>query len=175
MGVYPNFNRVPVIGAYQWIPELQVAILSEQSQAEAYKFLTTTQTLTFLALIISSALAVLAALSISNNFSKPLTDLAETAKQIAAGNLELRARTEENSPTGQVEEIDALAVSFNSMTAQLRNLIGSLENRVAERTRQLQVRSDQLLDSLRGRTVRHLPAGNRTAHPTHGRADQRKF
>jgi len=145
VGVYPNFNLVPVIGAYQWIPELQVAILSEQSQAEAYKFLRTTQTLTFLALLISSALAVLAALSISNNFSKPLTDLADTAKQIAGGNLELRARTEESSPTGQVEEIDALAVSFNSMTAQLRNLIGSLENRVAERTRQLQVRSEQLM------------------------------
>jgi GAF domain-containing protein/HAMP domain-containing protein len=144
-GVYPNFNDVPVIGAYQWIPELQVAILVEQSQAEAYKFLTTTQTLTFLALIISSALAVLAALSISNNFSKPLIDLADTAKQIAAGNLDLRARTEENNPTGQVEEIDALAVSFNSMTAQLRNLIGSLENRVAERTRQLQSRGEQLL------------------------------
>ncbi len=145
VGVYPNFNRVPVIGAYQWVPELQVAVLSEQSQSEAYKFLTTTQTLTFLALIISSALAVLAALSISNNFSKPLTELADTAKQIAAGNLELRARTEEGSATGQVEEINALAVSFNTMTAQLRNLIGSLENRVAERTRQLQVRSEQLM------------------------------
>ncbi len=144
VGVYSNFNNVPVIGAYQWIPELQVAILVEQSQAEAYNFLTTTQTLTFLALIISSALAVLAALSISNNFSKPLVDLAETAKQIAAGNLELRASTAENNSTGQVEEIDALAISFNSMTAQLRNLIGSLENRVAERTRQLQVRGEQL-------------------------------
>ncbi len=145
VGVYPNFNAVPVIGAYEWVPELQGAVLVEQSQAEAYKFLTTTQTLTFLALIISSALAVLAALSISNNFSKPLVDLADTTKQIAAGNLELRARTEENSPSGQVEEINALAVSFNSMTAQLRNLIGSLENRVAERTRQLQARGEQLL------------------------------
>jgi GAF domain-containing protein/HAMP domain-containing protein len=144
VSLYPNFNHVPVIGAYQWIPELRVAVLSEQSQSEAYKFLTTTQTLTFLALIISSALAVLAALSISNNFSKPLIDLAETAKQIAAGNLELRARTDESSATGQLEEINALAVSFNTMTAQLRNLIGNLENRVTERTRQLQVRSEQL-------------------------------
>jgi GAF domain-containing protein/HAMP domain-containing protein len=145
VGVYTNYNGVPVIGAYQWIPELQAAILSEQSQSEAYKFLTTTQTLTFLALVFSSALAVLAALSISNNFSKPLTDLADTAQKIAAGNLELRAKTAESNPSGQVEEINALAVSFNSMTAQLRNLIGSLENRVAERTRQLQVRSEQLM------------------------------
>lgn len=145
VGVYTNYNGVPVIGVYQWNSELQVAILSEQSQSEAYQVLRTNQTLTILALIISSALAVLAALSISTNFSKPLTELAETAKQIAAGNLELRAQTEEASATGQVEEINALAVSFNSMTAQLRNLIGSLENRVAERTRQLQVRSDQLM------------------------------
>ena len=145
VGVYLNFNGVPVIGAYQWIPELQVAILSEQNQSEAYQFLRTTQTLTFLALIISSALAILAALSISSSFSRPLTELAGTAKQIAAGNLELRAKTEESSPTGQVEEITALAVSFNTMTAQLRNLIGNLENRVAERTSQLEARSKQLM------------------------------
>ena len=144
-GVYDNFNGVPVIGAYQWIPELQAAVITEQSQSEAYQFLRNTQLLTFLALVISSVLALLAALSISNSFARPLTDLAETAKQIAGGNLDLRARTEGEGQSGQVEEINALAVSFNSMTAQLRNLIGSLENRVAERTRQLQVRSDQLM------------------------------
>ena len=144
-GAYDNFNGVPVIGAYQWIPELQAAVITEQNQSEAYQFLRNTQLLTFLVLVISSLLALLAALSISNSFARPLTELADAAKQIAGGNLDLRARTKEGDTTGQVDEINALAVSFNSMTAQLRNLIGSLENRVTERTRQLQVRSDQLM------------------------------
>jgi|GEM_PF-1102684 len=145
LGVYDNYIGTPVIGAYQWIPELQAAIISEQTQAEAYQFLRTSASLTILALVISSFLAVLAALSISNSFSRPLIELAETARQIAAGNLELRVRTEASNITGQTEETNTLAISFNSMTAQLRNLIGSLENRINERTRQLQTRSDQLM------------------------------
>jgi len=87
--------------------------------------------------------AILAGWLIGKNLTRPLTELTETAEKIAAGNLSLRAKTvppERGSP----DEIASLAIAFNSMTAQLRNLVENLEERVATRTRQLQNRSEQL-------------------------------
>jgi GAF domain-containing protein len=59
--------------------------------------------------------------------------LTETVTQIAEGELDLEAAVE--GPT----EVTLLATAFNSMTTQLRELIGSLEQRVADRTQRLEM------------------------------------
>ena len=53
-------------------------------------------------------------------------------EQVAQGNLVAMVEVETS------DEIGTLAASFNSMTSQLRNTIGTLEERVTERTRQLE-------------------------------------
>ena len=53
------------------------------------------------------------------------------AEQVAAGDLSAQATVETGDETG------TLAKTFNSMTAQLRDLIGTLEQRVADRTKAL--------------------------------------
>ena len=68
---------------------------------------------------------------ISRSITNPLAHLARTATQIAAGDLTQVARV------GRDDEIGVLARAFNSMTIQLRNLIGGLEQRVSDRTREL--------------------------------------
>ena len=90
------------------------------------------------ALAISLALVALAwvagisgGIRISRSITNPLNDLAGTATLIAAGDLSQVARVERD------DEIGILARAFNSMTTQLRNLIGGLEQRVADRTREL--------------------------------------
>jgi putative methionine-R-sulfoxide reductase with GAF domain len=62
---------------------------------------------------------------------RTITNLTTTATSIAGGDLTKMAPVQSN------DEIGTLAVAFNSMTAQLRGLITSLEQRVAERTRAL--------------------------------------
>jgi PAS domain S-box-containing protein len=75
-----------------------------------------------------TALVVIGAgLFIGRSIANPITDLADTASQIAAGNLELRASA------GTKDEIGHLANAFNSMTGQLSKLIGDLEQQIAER------------------------------------------
>ncbi len=69
----------------------------------------------------------------------PLRDMAIVAESIADGDLERRVEVTTH------DEIGNLADAFNSMTAQLRDLISSLEQRVAERTRQLERRAVQLM------------------------------
>ncbi len=67
---------------------------------------------------------------------RPVGDLTRAASAIAGGDL---SRTVE---VNRRDEIGLLAQSFNSMTVQLRDLIGGLEDRVTARTRDLQVASD---------------------------------
>jgi GAF domain-containing protein len=61
----------------------------------------------------------------------PLVDLTKTATRIAEGETQLQATV------GGVQEVATLATAFNSMTTQLRDLIGTLEKRVADRTKAL--------------------------------------
>jgi len=68
----------------------------------------------------------------------PIGALTETAAGIAAGDLTRVA------PVESEDEIGALARAFNQMTAQLRDLVGSLEQRVADRTRDLERRARYL-------------------------------
>ena len=82
-------------------------------------------------------LAVIGLLSIVSIFatrviSAPITNLTELVEKISSGDLTLQV------PTQSQDEIGKLASSFNSLTAQIRNLLGGLELQVSERTQELQ-------------------------------------
>lgn len=73
---------------------------------------------------------------VSNLLTSPLLRLTQTAEQVASGNLQVKA----DIPRG--DEVGSLADSFNRMTSRLRELIDSLEERVAQRTRGLELAAD---------------------------------
>ncbi len=68
----------------------------------------------------------------TNRALQPLTTLAETANAIQQGDLSRQVNISTR------DEIGTLAAAFNNMTSQLRSLIDSLEQRVADRTKALQ-------------------------------------
>ncbi len=82
--------------------------------------------------LVAGFLSVLLARSIA----RPVTNLVDIATQVTAGNLGVAATVESK------DEIGMLALAFNSMTAQLRGLIGTLEQRVSARTAQLKASFD---------------------------------
>lgn len=61
----------------------------------------------------------------------PVEEIADVAGSISRGTLDRQIEVRSN------DEIGVLARTFNSMTSQLRDLIGSLEQRVADRTKAL--------------------------------------
>ncbi|MBN1146549.1 MAG: GAF domain-containing protein [Anaerolineales bacterium] len=80
----------------------------------------------------------------------PIRDLTTAATAVAQGDLERSVEVKTSriaTPFGTInlprDEIGLLADSFNSMTLQLSDLVSSLEERVAERTRDLERRSTQ--------------------------------
>ena len=106
-------------------------VLAEQPASEALslasKNIILTIITTLIAIVVAGFLGVLAARQITT----PITELAATAQLVSEGDL---TRT---THVSNQDEIGALATAFNRMTSQLRDLIGSLEQRVAERTKAL--------------------------------------
>lgn len=131
--LYNNYRQVPVVGVYHWLPDLQVALMAEQNQSVAFQPILTTLGWNLAVALVAVLLAVVAGLLITRDIAKPIAELAETAVQVTAGKLDLEIKTERK------DEIGHLARAFNSMTAQLRELIGSLEHQVIARTQRLEV------------------------------------
>ena len=69
---------------------------------------------------------------------RPIQQLADGATMVAGGHLQVQV------PVTSQDEVGKLAEAFNRMTAQLRTSYATLEGRVAERTRELQERNQQL-------------------------------
>lgn len=136
--VYKDYLGVPVLGSYRWIPDLQAVLMAEQAQIES--LLPTYANLAVNASVaISSVLvALFIALLVTRSIAAPVSDLAATASLIAAGERKLSASAERS------DEIGVLAKAFNSMTTQLNVLIEGLEQRVADRTREMELRSNLL-------------------------------
>ena len=137
-GVYDDHRDVTVVGVYRWLPELQAALLVEQDLSETFSAVYATLGVNVGIALVCVALAVAASLFITRSISTPLTDLVQTATQIAGGDLRRVAKVE------QEDEIGVLARAFNAMTAQLRELIDSLEKGVVERTQALREANEAL-------------------------------
>jgi GAF domain-containing protein/HAMP domain-containing protein len=135
---YENSLGVPVIGAYEWLPQLEAALLSERNLGDINQSANRIAVLNAGLAAVMILLAVLAALLVTRSIANPIAELDQTARKIAAGDTQIRAVV-----TSQ-DEIGRLAGSFNEMTDQLGELIGNLENRVQERTLEIEKRSAQI-------------------------------
>lgn len=114
-----------------------ICILVKMSELAAFqRQLVFSQLLTF-SLITLLALAALAFFT-SRSVVTPLRQLQLAAERLASGDYTLPAINSGGDEVGQ------LANSFNSMASQLGSLIGSLEQRVAERTNVLSKQALQL-------------------------------
>ena len=131
-GVYDDAMGTSVVGIYRWLAPLGAVLSVEQDLSEAFRAVWITTGVNLVIALAAVLLAVAASLSMTRSIADPIVDLAQTATQISQGALDRTA------DVARQDEIGALAQAFNSMTAQLRDLINSLENRVDERTRALQ-------------------------------------
>jgi diguanylate cyclase (GGDEF)-like protein len=125
-GLYENYRHQQVIGVYHWLPTLQMVLVAEQEEAEAFQATNATLEFNMIFAGMAVCVALLSAIFVWRSIATPLANLAQTATHIAAGDLDTVARIERD------DEVGALAQAFNSMTARLRQVIGNLENYVGE-------------------------------------------
>ena len=120
-----------VVGTYVPLGTPPWAVVTELPWQEAYQGVVQNVGLTIAILLVMGILAGLVGVYIARRLAVPLVELTETATRIAGGEMELQ--TAVSGP----REVVSLSTAFNHMTTQLRDLIGSLEQRVADRTKAL--------------------------------------
>ncbi|MBN1811476.1 MAG: GAF domain-containing protein [Anaerolineae bacterium] len=131
-----GIDGTTVIGTYVPLGTPDWAVVVELPVAEAYRGVIRGAVISAGVVLVVATLAGLLGVYVARRLAVPLLNLTETATRIAGGETELQAALE-----GPAEVID-LAKAFNSMTAQLQDLIGGLERRVADRTRNLQTAAE---------------------------------
>ncbi len=102
---------------------------------EQQKALALAQTQTSFIILIGlgiAAFAVIVAVFVAQRLANPIIRLTAIAQQVTGGDLSSRAKVESG------DEIGILAMTFNSMTDQLRTTVDTLEEQVEERTQQLE-------------------------------------
>ena len=130
--VYNNYMGERVLGNYKWLDAMQVGIIAEVP--ESFVFTSSLRSLVgsgILALFVISIAIAAVAIS-ARSIVHPITSLAQITENFAAGKLSARAAVD------RTDEIGALAKSYNQMATQLQEIIGGLENRVIQRTRDLE-------------------------------------
>ncbi|MEI6875547.1 MAG: histidine kinase dimerization/phosphoacceptor domain -containing protein, partial [Spirochaetota bacterium] len=126
-GAFLDYRGMPVLGAYTWLPMLQLALIVEQDQAEIFGSVAATLLVDLVVALVAVLIAMVISSAVAQGIATPLRVLASTAGRIAAGELELVA------PIQRQDELGKLAGAFNLMTGRLRNLIEELKAELAER------------------------------------------
>ncbi len=138
-----DYRDVPIIHGFRFVPEIGGGcIMAHVDQAEAFAPLAALKRQFAAAALIFSLLAVLTARLLARWMVRPITRLTDVVRDIAAGNLAVRAVPEGGN------EMARLAASFNAMTDQLESIHAELEQRVEARTRELQAKDAQLREAL---------------------------
>ena len=113
-----------------------LTVVSEQTTDVAYAEAYSSGKATVLVLVLTVIVTTAIGLFGIQHQMRPLARLADVARRIGAGELDARADVEGG------EEIEAVAAALNDMAVQLSNLVGSLEARVQDRTRELRLAAE---------------------------------
>lgn len=132
ISTYQGISGERVVGTYAALGIPDWAVVIELPWDEAFRNVIQTAGVSIVFILIMAALAALAGGYVARGLTRPLVQLTNTATRIAGGETQMQAALE--GPP----EVVSLATAFNSMTAQVHNLIGALEKRVAERTEGLE-------------------------------------
>lgn len=119
-GLYTNYAGQAVIGSYRWLPDLELALLTEIRVSEALQPATRLGWLMLLLGLAAVALLALGTYLIARQIARPILAVTATTRQIAAGDLSIRAKVMTEDETG------VLAHNFNRMIDRLQVTLADL-------------------------------------------------
>jgi PAS domain S-box-containing protein len=118
------------------LEDLDWQVVVVQEKAEALQFVNVQTRNNLILVTIIALVVIIIAYFLARFITHPIIHLNAVAIQIASGDLTAEAKVETR------DEIGRLATTFNNMTSQLRSLFGSLEQRVLDRTHDLELASE---------------------------------
>ena len=137
-GSYTGLEGEPVLGAYQGLRRANWFVMLEAPTRQALANVYRTLLINVGAILGTAALAILLGWRLARLVIQPVRSLQAGAEIIGRGDLAHRIEIQSS------DEIGSLAGAFNTMADELQQTIGTLEQRVADRTRDLEHRAVQL-------------------------------
>jgi methyl-accepting chemotaxis protein len=118
------------------------AVVIELPTSEANKSVTQMIGLSLLVILLNFILAIITGLYLSKMITRPLVKLKDAAKEISSGKLDAKIQIESK------DEIGDLAGNFNDMATKLKESYETLENKVRERTAELNEKKMELEEKI---------------------------
>lgn len=113
VGLYENYNGVPVIGSYKWMEETQLCILAEITQTEAFESILRFRNIVVTMIIVIALFLIIFAIFLSRSLIEPINQLVKGTERIGKGDLQYKINIKSK------DEVGRLAESFNNMTKNL--------------------------------------------------------
>jgi len=153
-GIYNGLTgekAVVVVQRYK-IGKEEFNIVAEQDISEAFALAISLVRVTSILIVIALLATVALGYMIFKQIIEPIHNMAFTARAVSYGDLTKQVNIKRN------DEIGVLGEAFNSMTIQLKTLIDSLEQKIAERTSQLKDAQAELIRQERLATLGKVTA-----------------
>ena len=138
-----------VVSSWDSIPEAGWGVTATTDSGDAFAAIDRLRNVSILVILVLLVGGLALAYMIARTVARPLKDLQDGVKAIAAGDLSTRVTISDGV------EVTELANEFNSMAGRLKDLYDNLEGKVQERTIELQEANDRLkeLDDLKSEFV----------------------
>ncbi len=141
-GVEIDYAGKQVVAAWRYLPELHWGMVVKMDADEAFAPLRQQRENLLETLLALAVLGGFAAFYFGRQLVRRLKGFAQSADEIAQGDLSKRV------VESGADEISALGRAFNRMAGNLQTLYRTLEDRIGERTRELNVTNEQLQEEI---------------------------
>jgi|GEM_PF-1672444 len=144
-GLRMDYSGEPVVAAWRYLPELNWGMVIKMDVDEAFAPLYRKRAHTLWTLLLTILLASMTAIYFGRKLVAPLQELVIGTEDVAQGNLTRRVNEQ------GAGEIGLLGRAFNRMTENLQSLYSTLEQRVQQRTQELDFTNQQLTEEINER------------------------
>jgi signal transduction histidine kinase len=131
-------TAAPFFYTLKYIPSYDVALVTKVNASEVLGAANQLRDNILIVTLLFSLFVIMVILFFVQSITGPIAQLAAVAKRIATGDTAQRALVLSH------DEIGSLATTFNHMIEQLQEARGNLEQKVAERTQQLETTNKEL-------------------------------
>jgi signal transduction histidine kinase len=137
-GMYTDYRDKQVIGSWTYIPSFRWGMVVKQDASEALSLIGQQRTATLWLLALMMPPIIILALIVARSITRPIQLAVGIAEKVASGDLETKFKITNHDETGQ------LLAAIQSMAADLRELYNSMEEKIRQRTSELETTNKQL-------------------------------